>query len=146
MRQVHLEPAEWAELATDRSALDESLRRLVDEGMFYLRHTTGEPARLMHEKGIRIVADYVTSYSKELSELTFEPEREFEVLLPEENVLVTGAIDVVRRDNPPQVTIIDFKSGDADSDRHQGLSQDEMRMQVSIYASGSQARAPVRAW
>lgn len=134
MRQVHLQPAEWAELATDRNRLDKSLRGLVDEGMFYLRHTTGEPARLMREKGIRIVADYVTTYSKELSELTFEPEREFEVLLPEENVLLTGAIDVVRRDDPPQVTIIDFKSGDADSDRHQGLSQDEMRMQVSIYA------------
>jgi DNA helicase-2/ATP-dependent DNA helicase PcrA len=88
----------------------------------------------MREKGIRVVADYVATYSGELSELTFEPEREFEVLLPDQNILVTGAIDVVRRDDPPRVTIIDFKSGDADSDRHQALDHDEMRMQVSIYA------------
>ena len=134
MREVHLEPAEWAALATDRGALEQRLRGLVDQGMFYLRHTTGEPAQLMHEKGIQIVADYVKTYSDELSELTFEPEREFEVLLPEQNILVTGAIDVVRRDDPPRVTIIDFKSGHDDSDRHQGLDHDEMRMQVSIYA------------
>lgn len=134
MREVHSDPAEWAALASDRTALEEHLQRLVDQGMFYLRHTTGEPAQLMREKGIRIVADYVSTYQDELADLTFEPEREFEVLLPEKNILVTGAIDVVRRDNPPRVTIIDFKSGDADSDRHQALDHDEMRMQVSIYA------------
>lgn len=134
MRQVHLEPSKWSNLAHDRPALEAELHKLIDRGMFYLRHTTGEPARLMHEKGIQIVADYVTSYGDELARLTYEPEREFEVLLPEENVLITGAIDVVRRDDPPRVTIIDFKSGDADSDSHQSLDHEEMRMQVSIYA------------
>lgn len=134
MREVHLDPARWAELATNRDALEERLGELVDHGMFYLRHTTGEPARLMREKGIRVVADYVTTYADELSKLTFDPEREFEVLLPGQDILVTGAIDVVRCDDPPRVTIIDFKSGHADSDRHQALDDDEMRMQVSIYA------------
>jgi DNA helicase-2/ATP-dependent DNA helicase PcrA len=134
MREVHLSPAEWAALATDRTALEQKLQGLVGQGMFYLRHTTGEPARLMREKGIQVVADYVTTYSQELSDLTFEPEREFEVLLPDQNILVTGAIDVVRRDDPPRVTIIDFKSGDADSDNRSALDDDEMRMQVSIYA------------
>ena len=134
MREVHLSPAEWAALATDRTALEQKLQGLVGQGMFYLRHTTGEPARLMREKGIQVVADYVTTYSQELSDLMFEPEREFEVLLPDQNILVTGAIDVVRRDDPPRVTIIDFKSGDADSDNRSALDDDEMRMQVSIYA------------
>lgn len=134
MREVHLAPAEWAELAQDPSALEARLREMVSSGMFYLRHTTGEPARRMREKGVKIVADYVTTYGDELSQLEFEPEREFEVLLPEENVLITGAIDVVRRDNPPRVSIIDFKSGEVDSDRHQALDHDEMRLQVSIYA------------
>jgi DNA helicase-2/ATP-dependent DNA helicase PcrA len=138
LREVHLEPAEWAALATDRSALENRLRKLIEEGLFYLRHTTGEPARLMHAKGVSVVADYVESYIDELASLTFEPEREFEVLLPDQNVLVTGAIDLVRRDDPPRVTIIDFKSGEADSDRHQALDTDEMAMQVSIYAVAAQ--------
>ena len=41
---------------------------------------------------------------------------------------------IVRRDDPPRVTLIDFKSGDPDSDKHQKLDQDEMRLQVGIYA------------
>lgn len=134
MREVHLSSAEWAALTEDPAALEARLTELVGSGMFYLRHTTGEPARLMREKGVKIVADYVTTYGDELSRLEFEPEREFEVLLPEENVLVTGAIDVVRMDSPPRVSIIDFKSGEAESDRHQALDHDEMRLQVSIYA------------
>lgn len=134
MREVHLEPAEWAALRDDREALEARIQELIDQGLFYLRHTTGTPAALMHAKGVRIVADYVETYGDELAQLEFEPEREFEVLLPEENVLVTGAIDVVRCDSPPRVSIVDFKSGEAVSDKHQGLDEDEMRLQVSIYA------------
>ncbi len=134
MREVHTSPGEWAALASDRGALEAKVRELIDEGLFYLRHTTGEPADLMRKKGVRIVADYVATYRDELAGLTFEPEREFELLLPEENVLITGAIDVIRKDDPPSVTIIDFKSGEAVSDKHQSLDHDQMRMQVSIYA------------
>jgi DNA helicase-2/ATP-dependent DNA helicase PcrA len=134
MREVHLDPASWAADAANREALERRLRQLIEMGLFYLRHTTGTPADLMRAKGVQVVADYVTHYQSELAELTFEPEREFEVLLPEQNVLVTGAIDVVRRDDPPRVTIIDFKSGEAESDKHQALDHDEMRMQVSLYA------------
>jgi DNA helicase-2/ATP-dependent DNA helicase PcrA len=134
MREVHLDPASWAADADNREALERRLSELIEAGLFYLRHTTGEPARLMHSKGVAVVADYVTRYQSELADLTFEPEREFEVLLPDQNVLVSGAIDVVRRDDPPRVTIIDFKSGEAESDKHQALDHDEMRLQVSLYA------------
>src|SRR5207249_8987027 len=51
----------------------------------------------------------------------------------EGGALVSGAIDVIRRDNPPRVTLIDFKSGDPESDKHQTLDEDEMRLQVGIY-------------
>src|SRR5690606_1936115 len=48
--------------------------------------------------------------------------------------LVSGAIDIVRQDDPPRVTVIDFKSGDPDSDKHQKLDEEEMKLQVSLYA------------
>jgi len=55
--------------------------------------------------------------------LTFEPEKEFETLIEYEDgnggALISGAIDIVRQDNPPRVTLIDFKSGDPESDKHQ---------------------------
>jgi DNA helicase-2/ATP-dependent DNA helicase PcrA len=31
------------------------------------------------------------------------------------------------------VTLIDFKSGDPDSDNHQKLDEEEMKLQVAIY-------------
>src|SRR5262249_1960521 len=48
--------------------------------------------------------------------------------------LIAGAIDIVRQDDPPRVTLIDFKSGDPDSDGHQKLDEEEMQLQVGIYA------------
>jgi hypothetical protein len=33
--------------------------------------------------------------------MKFEPEREFETLLPEQQILISGAIDVIRLDVPP---------------------------------------------
>jgi DNA helicase-2/ATP-dependent DNA helicase PcrA len=47
---------------------------------------------------------------------------------------VSGAIDVIRRDDPPQVTLVDFKSGDPESDKHDKLDEEEMRLQVALYA------------
>ena len=40
----------------------------------------------------------------------------------------------MRQDEPPRVTLIDFKSGDADSDKHQKLDEEEMQLQVALYA------------
>ncbi|RAY10744.1 ATP-dependent helicase [Actinomadura craniellae] len=134
MRAVHSNPAFWAGLATDPPALKQAVQALIDRGLFYLRHTTGEPAANMHRRGVEIVTDYVRTYAKELETLSFEPEREFEVLVPGENVLIAGAIDVVRLDSPPRVTIIDFKSGERETDKHDALDEDEMRLQVSLYA------------
>ncbi|MGY1640836.1 ATP-dependent helicase [Geodermatophilus sp. SYSU D00703] len=133
MRAVHSDPARWAALAADREGLRAELRDLVDRGLFYLRYTTGEPQERMERKGIEVVADYITAYAGELERLTYEPEKEFETLLPEEQVLISGAIDVIRRDDPPRVTLIDFKSGEAASDVAMKLDSDEMRLQVSLY-------------
>jgi DNA helicase-2/ATP-dependent DNA helicase PcrA len=133
MRSIHSNPKRWAELASDRDALVTAIEEMMSRGLMYLRYTTGDPARNMRAKATRIIADYVQTYASELDTLTFEPEREFETLLPEEDVLVTGAIDVIRLDDPPRVTLIDFKSGDPESDISSKLDSEEMKLQVSLY-------------
>lgn len=138
MRAIHSDPKKWAALAKDRNALERELRRLIEQGLFYLRYTTGEPAVNMRSKGVRIVADYIQRYAPELESLTFEPEKAFETLVEYEDghggALVSGAIDIVRQDDPPRVTLIDFKSGDPESDKHQNLNREEMQFQVALYA------------
>ena len=76
----------------------------------------------------------MTAYQGELSSLEFEPEREFETLIQEEELLISGAIDLLRLDEPPRVTIVDFKSGERGDENRSGLSEDLMRLQVSLYA------------
>lgn len=138
MRAIHTNPKKWAALAGNRVELERELRKLIGRGLFYLRYTTGEPAANMRAKGVRIVADYIQRYASELKTLTFEPEKEFETLVEYEDgtggALVSGAIDIVRQDNPPRVTLIDFKSGDPESDMHQKLDEKEMQLQVGLYA------------
>lgn len=138
MRAIHADPKKWAALASNRKQLEMEVQKLLDQGLFYLRYTTGDPADNMRAKGLKIVADYVQRYAGELGRLTFEPEKEFETLIEYEDgdggALVSGAIDIVRQDDPPRVTLIDFKSGDPDSDKHQKLDEEEMKLQVSLYA------------
>jgi DNA helicase-2/ATP-dependent DNA helicase PcrA len=138
MRAVHSDPKKWAALAKDRVALEREIQGLIARGLFYLRYTTGQPADNMREKGKEIAANYVEKFVDELNTLTFEPEKSFETMVEYEDqeggVLVSGAIDIVRRDNPPRVTLIDFKSGDPESDKHQKLDEEEMRLQVALYA------------
>jgi DNA helicase-2/ATP-dependent DNA helicase PcrA len=133
LREIHSDPKAWAELAPDRATLEQRLWELVGRGLFYLRHTVGEPADRMRGRAVEIVADYVETYADELSRLEFDPEREFETLIEEEEVLVSGAIDVVRLDEPPRVTIVDFKSGDPESDTRLTLDEEEMKLQVTMY-------------
>jgi len=138
MRAVHSNPKKWAALAKNTEALKQEIRKLIDRGLFYLRYTTGDPASNMRAKGERIVADYIQRYAAELEELTFDPEKEFETLIEYEDgeggALISGAIDIVRQDDPPRVTLIDFKSGDPESDKHQKLKAEEMQFQVALYA------------
>jgi DNA helicase-2/ATP-dependent DNA helicase PcrA len=133
MREVHSRPEEWARLADDPEALVARVQELIERGLFYLRYTTGEPLERMQNKAKEIVSDYVRLYSDELAKLKFEPELEFETLIEQEQTLVSGAIDVVRLDDPPRVTILDFKSGEAESDAAVRLAEDEMRLQISLY-------------
>jgi DNA helicase-2/ATP-dependent DNA helicase PcrA len=138
MRAIHSEPKKWAKLATDRKALEREVQTLIARGLFYLRYTTGDPAANMRAKGVQIVSDYIQRYAGEMSRLIFEPEKEFETLIEYEDgnggALVSGAIDIVRQDDPPRVTLIDFKSGDPESDKHQKLDEEEMQLQVALYA------------
>jgi DNA helicase II / ATP-dependent DNA helicase PcrA len=138
MRAVHSEPKKWAALANDVEALQRELWKLIARGLFYLRYTTGDPAENMRGKGVRIVTDYIKQYESELRRLTFEPEKAFETLVEYKDgnggALISGAIDIVRQDNPPRVTLIDFKSGDPISDGHQNLNEKEMQLQVALYA------------
>jgi len=138
MRAVHSDPKKWAALASDRAAMEREILKLIEQGLFYLRYTTGEPAANMREKGVRIVGDYIQRYAAELATLIFEPEKEFESLIEygdgSGGALISGAIDIVRQDDPPRVTLIDFKSGDPDTDMHQKLDEEQMRLQVGLYA------------
>lgn len=138
MRAIHADPKRWAALAAEPVRLQRQIRCLIDQGLFYLRYTTGEPAENMRAAGMRAAAEYVKNYSAELAALAFEPEREFETLVEYEDqpggALIGGAIDVVRQDNPPRVTLIDFKSGDSESDKRQKLNDEEMKLQVALYA------------
>ena len=133
MREIHSNPKEWSRLAKDPAALRERLDQLVKSGLFYLRYTTGDPLENMQKKALRIISDYVQLYQGELDKLQFEPEREFETLIEEEQLLVSGAIDIVRLDDPPRVTLIDFKSGEAESDIATKLTEEELKLQVGIY-------------
>jgi DNA helicase-2/ATP-dependent DNA helicase PcrA len=133
LRAVHSDPVTWAELAKDPGALSAALEQLVARGLLYLRYTTGDPAENMRAKAKLIVADYVQAYAHELARLQFEAEREFETLIEEEQVLISGAMDLVRLDDPPRVSIIDFKSGEPESDARLTLDEEEMRLQVSLY-------------
>ncbi|WP_315729665.1 MULTISPECIES: ATP-dependent DNA helicase [unclassified Bradyrhizobium] len=141
LRAIHSDPKKWAEAAKNRPALEREIQKLIDRGLFYLRYTTADPADNMRKKGLRVVADYVEHYAEELARLNFEPEKAFETLVEygdgEGGALISGAIDIVRQDKPPRVTLIDFKSGDPDSDNHQKLDEQEMKLQVAIYAVGA---------
>ncbi len=137
LRAIHTDPKKWGKLAENRAALAKEVQDLVERGLFYLRYTTGEPAENMRKKGVRVVTDYVMKYAKELRSLTFEPEKAFETLIEYPNqdggALITGAIDIVRQDDPPRVTLIDFKSGD-DKEDAKKLDAAEMALQIGIYA------------
>jgi DNA helicase-2/ATP-dependent DNA helicase PcrA len=133
MRAIHSNPKEWAKLAENPHALQARLDELIRRGLFYLRYTTGEPLENMKKKASQIVGDYVKTYAAELDRVEFLPEREFETLIEEAQVLVSGAMDIVRLDDPPRVTLIDFKSGEAESDLHTKLDSWEMRLQVGLY-------------
>ena len=113
------------------------LQKLIDRGLFYLRYTVGEPADNMRSKGVRIIASYIARYAAELQSLEFEPEKEFETLIEypdgKGGALISGAIDLIRQDDPPRVTLIDFKSGNQHADAKK-LDEDEMRLQVGLYA------------
>lgn len=133
LRAIHSDPKGWAEAAKDPAKLQAKLDDLVERGLFYLRYTTGPPAENMRNHALKIIGDYVRIYAPELAKLTFEPEMSFETLLEEEQTLVGGAIDVIRMDDPPRVTLIDFKSGEAESDAKQKLDEELLRLQVTLY-------------
>lgn len=137
MRAIHSDPAKWAALAAKPEQLKKEITDLIKKGLFYLRYTTGDPADNMRAKGARIAVDYIKHFAPELRDLTFEPEKAFETLVEYEDgeggALISGAIDIIRRDNPPRVTLIDFKSGEPESDKHQKLDEEEMRLQIGIY-------------
>jgi DNA helicase-2/ATP-dependent DNA helicase PcrA len=131
LRAIHENPRYWT--AIDSKRLAAEVESLVDKGLFYLRHTVGEPYENLKNKAVEGVVDYVETYRQELSRLQFEPEKSFETLFPEEGVLISGAIDVVRLDEPPRVTLLDFKSGNASGENASGLSEAMMAMQLGVY-------------
>lgn len=64
-------------------------------------------------------------YAGEAAHLEFEPEREFETLTKEEQVLVSGEVDLVHLDDPLRVALIDFESDGLDSEAASSLDGDE---------------------
>jgi DNA helicase-2/ATP-dependent DNA helicase PcrA len=139
MRAVHSDSGHWASISHDPALVEKEVSSLVERGLFYLRYTTGAPLNNMREKAIRIVTEYVTTYGDELASLDFEAEREFQTLLEEDNVLISGAIDMIRHDNLPSVTLVDFKSGEVDSELSIRLAKEQMQLQISIYGIAARA-------
>lgn len=133
LRTVHSDPRRWADIASDRPRLQAEIEALVEEGMFYLRYTVGEPLDNLRRRAVEGVMEYVESYAGELASLDFEPEKEFETLISDENLLISGTIDVVRLDHPPRVSIVDFKSGDAEEETGSGLNRELMGIQIGVY-------------
>jgi DNA helicase-2/ATP-dependent DNA helicase PcrA len=135
MRAVHLDPARNAELAEKPAELEAEVQGLIDDGLFYLRYTTGAPLDNMKKRAKEVVTEYVTHYKEELATLEFEPERAFETLIEEAGVLVSGAIDLIRHDSPPRVALIDFKSGDPEKayENASALDKEQMQLQITLY-------------
>ena len=133
LRVVHSNPKYWAELIGNKDRLRAEVESLINRGMFYLRYTVGEPLKNLQNKALDGVVEYVNAYAEELSRLEFEPEKEFETLISDENLLITGTIDVVRLDEPPMVSIVDFKSGDAEEETGSGLTRELMSFQIGVY-------------
>ena len=133
LREIHNDPHRWAELSRDNDALMGELQRMLESGLFYLRYTTGDPLGNMRATAQHGLTEYVRLYAEELERLEFEPEREFETLIPGEELLISGSIDLVRLDDPPRITIIDFKSGEKENENQSGLSEEMMRLQIGIY-------------
>ena len=133
LRAIHLDPAYWSELATNQQRLRGEVEGLIEQGMFYLRYTVGEPLENLRRRAVDGVVEYVQMYAEELARLEFEPEKEFETIIPNEELLISGAIDVVRLDDPPRVSIVDFKSGNNEAENGSGLSRELMALQVGVY-------------
>lgn len=136
LRIVHNNPRYWAGLVADADsdALNREVRQLVEDGVFYLRYTTAGPLENLRNRAVAGVVEYIRRYAAtELAGLEFVPEKEFEALIDDGSILISGAIDLVRLDDPPQVTIIDFKSGDSANDTGSGLSRELMAMQIGVY-------------
>ena len=106
----------------------DAVEHLIEQGMFYLRYTVGEPLDNLRRRTVAGVVEYVETYAGELARLEFEPEKEFETLITDENLLISGAIDVVRFDDPPRVSIVDFKSGDGEEE-----NRELMELQIGVY-------------
>jgi DNA helicase-2/ATP-dependent DNA helicase PcrA len=133
LREINTNPARWGALAVNETLLVQRTMELAQSGKFYLRYTTGDPLENMRRTAQIGIAQYIRNYSEELNTLEFLPEKEFETLIAEENLLIAGSIDLVRLDDPPRVTIIDFKSGENSDQAASGLSTEMMRQQVGIY-------------
>lgn len=136
MRAIHMNPAYYVQFADRPKELRRQVEIMVNQGLFYLRYTTAEPLENMKRRAVDVVCDYVTHYKDELEKLDFEPERAFETLIEEADVLVSGAIDVIRHDDPPHVSLIDFKSGNPEdtNENASSLDEEQMQLQVSLYA------------
>lgn len=137
LRVIHMNPRHWARLSKNHSRLKKEIEKLVDQGIFYLRYTVGEPLENLRRRAIKGATEYVKTYAKELAKLEFEPEKEFETLISEENLLISGTIDVVRLDDPPQISVVDFKSGDSREETGSGLNKELMEFQVGVYGLAS---------
>ncbi|WP_315767185.1 ATP-dependent DNA helicase [Bradyrhizobium sp. SZCCHNR2012] len=133
LRAVHAAPKKWAAIAMHPEKVEHEIRKMIAAGMFYMRYTTADPLLNLQNKAVTGLVEYVKHYADELARLNFEPEREFETLLADEKLLVSGTIDVLRLDDPPRVTIIDFKSGDAKGQTGSGLTKELMATQIGVY-------------
>ena len=133
LREINTNPTVWGALAEDEALLVQKTTELAQSGKFYLRYTTGDPLENMRRTAQIGIAQYIRNYSGELNTLQFLPEKEFETQISETSCPFQVPLILLDSNNPPRVTIIDFKSGENSDQSTSGLSTEMMRQQVGIY-------------
>ncbi len=104
----------------------------IVEANFYMRYASSTLSERLKISAFKSIDRYVKMWEKDFS-LTVKTERPFE--LEFDNALISGAIDMIKRESDDGTTleIIDFKTGKADNEL-----MEKYELQVQLYTIAAQ--------
>lgn len=107
------------------------IARMIEEH-FYLRYASDTVAERLKVGAMKSITKYVQMWEQDFS-LSLKTERPFE--LEFENALITGSIDMIKRENNNEsiLEVIDFKTGKPDNDL-----MHRYELQVQLYTIAAQ--------